>query len=332
LAGRNIATFSTGVTPAGIAITNDSHYAYICNNNNYNISGQNSVTVLDLIALVPVTTIFDASFNQPYTATLNASNTICYITNSGSTTITMINTATNTVSGTISGFTQPSGMVINSANNTAYVNNYGTGSGTTVSVVNLTSNTIVATITVGLAPAALAITSDNSYILCANYVTGTTGSGTISKIQTSTNTVVATISGLSGPFAIEVLPGNQTALVTNFGSNNFSPFGTTVSVLNLSSNTVQTTIANVGIQPSGLAIKSAGNLAIVSCYNTLYAGASFTDLTYGQGTAVVINLITNTILSTTPVGRAPSFISILPNQTAFLVSCYGDNCVHMISL
>lgn len=224
-------------------------------------------------------------------------------------------------------------MVINSSNNTGYVNNYGTGSGNTVSVVNLTTNTIFTTITVGLAPAALAITSDNAYVLCANYVTGTAGSGTVSKIQTSSNTVVATIGGLSGPFSIQISPNNQTALVTNFGSNNFSPFGTTISVLNLLNNTVQAIIGNIGIQPSGLGIKSSGNLAIVSCYNTLYSDPiHFTGLTAGQGTTSLINLITNAIISVFPVGKSPSNIAILPNQTAFLVSCYADNAVNMISL
>lgn len=123
LPGRVLATFPTGLNPSGIAITryiynydikylcmSDSRYAYVCNNNNYAISGQYSVTVLDLVNLIPITTIFDASFNQPYTATLRSDGTICYITNSGSTTVTIISTATNTVTGTIAGFTQPSGI------------------------------------------------------------------------------------------------------------------------------------------------------------------------------------------------------------------------------
>jgi DNA-binding beta-propeller fold protein YncE len=41
--------FNCGVTPAGIAITPDSSSAYVANNNNYTITGSDSVTVLDLI-------------------------------------------------------------------------------------------------------------------------------------------------------------------------------------------------------------------------------------------------------------------------------------------
>ena len=131
-------TFPVGVTPCGIAITSDSSTAYVANNNNYEISGSDSVTVLDLVNGVPMTTITDASFNQPYTITINGM--FAYITNSNSTTVTIIDTDTNTVIGTITGFNGPSGMAIK--NTTGYVNNYGagigSGSGTTVSIVDLT--------------------------------------------------------------------------------------------------------------------------------------------------------------------------------------------------
>ena len=63
---------------------------------------------------------------------------------------------------------------------------------------------------------------------------GQLNTGTISIIRTSDNSVqLNAISGLSGPFAIAITPDGKYAYVTNFGSNNFSPVGTTVSVINL---------------------------------------------------------------------------------------------------
>src|SRR6266849_246745 len=107
-----IATINTGVTPAGIAITHNHHKAYVANNNNYGIADQDSVTVLDLETNLPITTISDVSFNQPYTITLNHKNTRAYVTNSNSTTISVINTSNNQVIDVIDGFDGPSGMVI----------------------------------------------------------------------------------------------------------------------------------------------------------------------------------------------------------------------------
>ncbi|HSW85885.1 MAG TPA: YncE family protein [Rhabdochlamydiaceae bacterium] len=333
------ATINVGVTPAGIAVTPNNLFAYVANNNNYSIPGANTVSVLNLTNNTVETTIFDISFNEPYTVTINASGTKAYVTNSNSTTVTIIDIATNTVIGTIGGFDGPSGLVISHDGNFAYVNNYGgpggvgSGNGTTVRVVNLLSNTIVGPpITVGLAPASLAITPDGAFVYVINYVDGNPGTGTISVIQTSNNTVVDTIGGFSGPFAIAITPNGRYAYVTNFGSNNFSPVGNTVSVVDLQSNTVIATIT-VGTQPSGIAITPDGSLAYVSIYNTLYVGPDFNGLTAGPGTVKIIDTQTNQVIPPTiAVGLSPDAIAISPNGAFAYVTNYTSNTVSVIPL
>jgi YVTN family beta-propeller protein len=334
-----VATITTGVTPAGIAITPNNQFAYVANNNNYGITNEDSVTVINLATKTVVTTIHDASFNgnQPYTVTINAAGTKAYVTNSVSTTITIINIATNTVSGVITGFNGPSGMVITPDQTTAYVNNYGagggSGTGNTVSVVNLNTNTITGTITVGMAPASLAITPDGNFVYVINYVDGNPFTGTISIINTRTNTVVPpTITGFSGPFGIAITPDGNYAYVTNFGSNNFAPYGTTVSVVNLNTNTIVNTVT-LGIQPSGIAITPDGRYAYASNYNSLYAGVSFTDLVAGQGTVNIIDIASNMVIPPIiAVDQAPDYIAINANGTFAYVSNYSSNTVNTIAL
>jgi YVTN family beta-propeller protein len=335
-----IATINVGVTPAGLAITPDSHYAYVANNNNYDIPCKDNVSVLNLHHNTVQTTINHYSFNQPYTVTLNADGSKAYVTNSNSSTITIIDTASNTVIGVIGGFDGPSGMVITPDGNTAYVNNYGgpegvgSGNGTTVSVVNLNTNSVVGSpITVGLAPAALAMTPDGQFVYVANYVDGNQGTGTISVIRTSDNTVVSTINGFFGPFAIAITPNGKYALVTNFGSNNFAPIGTTVDMIKLSNNTIHKTFT-LGIQPSGLAITPNSRLAYVSNYNTLYAdGQNFTGLTAGQGTINIIDIHAKKLKNITiPVDQSPDAIAISPNGKYAYVSNYTSNTVNVIAI
>ena len=333
-----VATINTGVNPTGIAITPDSRYAYVANNNNYGIEGADTVSVLDLRENVLIENLQDPSFNEPYTVTMGVGGTKAYVTNSGGTTITVINTATNAVSGVIDGFDGPSGMVVTPAGNRAYVNNYGSadgvgsGNGTTVRVVDLNSNMIIgAPIEVGQAPAALAISPNGQYVYSVNYEDGMAGTGTLDVIRTSDNTVIQTIGGFSGPFAIALSPNGKFAYVTNFGSNNFEPFGTTVSVVDLVANVITDTI-EVGIQPSGIVL---GNncLAYVTNYNTLYAGADFTDLTPGQGTVSIINTRNNTVVAPTIlVGQAPGRIVIAPNGRHAYVTNYISNTVSVIKL
>ncbi len=314
---------NTGITPSSIAINNN--YAYITNSNNYEIPGQDSVTVVDLSTNLPITTIFDPSFNEPYRVTI--CGTKAYIMNSGGSTISIINTKTNKVSGIITGFDGPSGMVIK--DNIGYVNNYGatpgvgSGNGTTVSVVDLNTNLIINTIIVGFAPAA--VVSGKKYIYTVNYVDGNPDTGTLSKICPKNNKVIATITGFFGPFSMAIKDGK--GYVTNFGSNNFAPFGTSVSVVDLKQNIIIDTIT-VGIQPTGIAIHN--NYAYVSNYNTLYAKANFQNLTFGQGIISVIDLSINKVVSNIPTSPSPN--SLVINKNSLYVVNYTQNCVNVIDI
>jgi YVTN family beta-propeller protein len=340
-----VATIAVGDTPAGIAVTPNNLFAYVANNNNDGIPGGDTVSVLNLKNNTVEQTISDSSFNQPYTVTINAAGTKAYVTNSNSTTVTIIDIATNTVIGTISGFDGPSGLVITPDGNYAYVNNYGgpiagSGNGNTVSIVDLNTNAIVGTLTVGplppgppAAPAALAIAPDGAYVYVVNYVDGNPGTGTLSIIRTSDNSVqVNAITGFSGPFAMAITPNGKYGYVTNFGSNNFAPVGTTVSVVNIGSNTLVASIP-VGIQPSGIAIAPSGQYAYVSNYHTLYEGPNFTDLTAYQGTINIIDIHSNKVISPViDVGLSPDTIAISPNGQFAYVTNYTSNTVSVISL
>ncbi len=337
---RVIATIPVGNSPAGLAITPDGTLAYVANNNNAGIAGGDTVSVLDVVNNTSDATISDASFNEPYSVTISPDGTTAYVTNSNSSTVTIIDIDSNTVSGTITGFDGPSGLVINPVTpNIAYVNNYGyaggvgSGNGTTVRVVNLDTNLIVGLpITVGQAPAGLAITPDGAYVYVINYVDGNAGTGTVSVIRTSDNSVVSTISGFSGPFSIAITPNGSYAYVTNFGSNNFSPVGTTVSVINLATNQISATI-NLGTQPAGVAITPDGKFVYVTNYNTLYLGAGFTDLTPGVGTVNVIDTSNNQVLKPViVVGSSPGAIAISPNGTRAYVTNYSSNNVSVINI
>lgn len=339
--GKVVATIGVGMNPAGLAITPNGRFAYVANNNNNTIPGDDTVSVIDLCTNKVIATISDPSFNEPYTVTINAKGTRAYVTNSNSTTITIIDIATNTVIGIIDGFDGPSGMVIlpGCDAHIAYVNNYGgpegaySGNGTTVRVVDLNTNAIIGEpIEVGLAPAALAVTPDGKYVYVADYVDGNPGTGLVEVIDTSSNTVVATITGFSGPFAIEITPNGCFAYVTNFGSNNFSPVGTTISVINVKTNEIIATI-QVGTQPAGLAITPDGHYVYISNYNTLYLGPNFTDLTPGQGTVNIIDTCTNKVVCPTiVVGSSPANIAISPNGAFAYVTNYSSNNVSVINI
>uniref|UniRef100_A0A6C0JQJ7 Uncharacterized protein n=1 Tax=viral metagenome TaxID=1070528 RepID=A0A6C0JQJ7_9ZZZZ len=200
----------------------------------------------------------------------------------------------------------------------------GSGSGNTVIPVNLSNNTLGSPITVGLAPAA--ITSGDGTVYTINYVDGNPGTGSISKIVNNVATTILT--GLDGPFGIVLSPDSNTAYITNFGSNNFMPFGTTVAIVDLVGHTIVAKIPT-GIQPSGVAL--SGRYLYVSNYNTLYTDPSFTNLVAGQGTVSIIDLYTNTVVGPTiAVGMSPDYIVIVGKY--LFVSNYTSNTISVVQI
>ncbi len=333
-----VATINVGVNPGGMAITPDSRTAYVANVNNYEIINEHTISVINLKTNAIETTIRDPSFNELYTVTLNAKATKAYVTNSNSSTVSIIDTQTNQVSGVIYGFDGPSGMVIDHGRNIGYVNNYGgpegvgSGNGRTISIVNLNTNTIIGAIEVDQGPVALAIAPNGKFVYVINYVDGNPGTGTMNIIQTDINQVVGTIQGFFGPFGIALTPNGRYAYITNFGSNNFDPIGTTVSVVNLKKRQITTTI-DLALQPAGIGITPDGRFAYVTNYNTLYRHKDFTELTAGDGTVAIIDISRNEVIPLTIlVGASPARVTISPNGKFAYISNFTANTIDVIAL
>jgi YVTN family beta-propeller protein len=333
-----IATINTGVNPSSIALTPNGHKAYVANYNEYGVDGQDNVSVLNLKHNKPEAVINDASFDGPYTVTIDAKGKYAYVTNSNSTTISIIDIEKNKVVCTLDGFDGPSGMVIKphgkGKNKIAYVNNYGSpagvgsGNGTTISVVDLKTNMITDTITVDQAPSALAISHDGDYLYVVNYVNGDTDSGTMDIIRTKDNSVIGTVTGFSGPFDVAVTKDGKYAYVTNFGSNNFDPIGQTVSAVRLNCNPHIKENIMVGIQPSAIAIKPDQHFAFVTNYNELYDGD---QLIPGQGTVNIIDLhhSPEVVSPTIVVGEGPTAIAVSQDGLIYVAN-YTSNTVSVI--
>lgn len=204
------------------------------------------------------------------------------------------------------------------------------GNGTTISVVDLNIKQIIDTITIDLAPAALALSPCEKFLYVMCYVDGNPGTGTLNIICIRTHTVLTTIPGFFGPFGIALTTDGCYAYVTNFGSNDFSPYGTTVSVVDLRKRRIIKNI-EVGIQPSGIAVSK--DFVYVSNYNTLYAKPNFQSLTAGEGTVNIISIKDNVVVGPTiSVGQSSSTITLSPDGTKLYVCKYIQNTIAAICL
>jgi phospholipase C len=280
--------------------------------------------------------IFDAStfalaksitsgFTNPYGVAATPDGTEVWVTDSGTNVVSVISTATNTVTGTVVVGIYPHGIAITPDGTTAYVANTGPNTGPggsqTVSVIDVATQTVSATITVGEAPQMVTVSPDRSlaFVTCADgvYVI-TTSSGSVQKAHeelisphgvtltpdgtqayvTDTNrdqVVVLATSGLrtlarisvgSTPWNTAFTADGSTAYVTNANDD-------TVSVIDTATQAVTATIALGGSNgqsnhiPTAVALDSAGNVW-VAC-NT-------------SSSLVIIDASTNAVTQSTDIG------------------------------
>ena len=141
----------------------------------------------------------------------------------------------DSVTGTISGFNSPAGVIIAPNGSRAYVTN---SKGNSVSVVDTATRTIVATVAGITTPTALALTPSGNRL----YVVGKTS---VSIVDTSANTMIGNVSGLYAPAgstptpkAVAVSPDGTLAYVTNSTG--------VVSIVDTNTNSVVATISSTG--------------------------------------------------------------------------------------
>lgn len=249
-----------------------------------------------------------------------AKTNYAYVANNSANTVSVIDTANNTIVKTVTVGTGPWYVAVNQAGSVAYVTNessnnvsvistttnavvatipvgsepngvafapsgktaYVTNDGAgTVSVINTGTKKVTATVTVGTRPVGVAVTPNGAFVYVANLT-----SGTVSVISTLTNAVVATVSVGNGPTYLAVSPNGTTVYVPNFGSND-------VSVIRTADNAVINTISVPG-GVWGAAVSPDGELVYV------------TDYVYGSGNLVtVIDTATQQVTGSIVVGSFP---------------------------
>jgi YVTN family beta-propeller protein len=325
-------TTTVGSGPSGVAVSPDGTRTYVTNN------GANTVSVIETGIIVAgefeyvdppavVATIALGSGTKPLGVAVSPDGTRAYVTNNGTNSVSVINTATNVVTGTFGVGTAPSGIAFAPSGARVYVANNGANS---VSVIETTGNTVIATVAVGTKPSGVVVTPDGTRV----YVTNNTAN-TVSVIETTGNTVIATIAVGTNPTGVAVTPDGALVYVAN---NNASAKCTVtgcpqhpVSVISTATNTVVATIS-VGYKPDGMAVTPDGELLYVVNSGSGTFGACTATAERCQSVWVV-DVDTNAVVQkvgaglTTPF-NTPTAIAINPETVTPYPSdnpCAGDD-------
>ena len=138
--------------------------------------------------------------NGPFGVAVTPDGKHVYVANNASNTVSVIETASNTVVATVLGVGGfPLEVAITPDGKHAYVANE--SSHNNVPVIATATNTVVDTVPVGEAPVGVAVTPDGKHVYVANR-----NSANVSVIATASNTVVATIPVGTQPFDVAIVP------------------------------------------------------------------------------------------------------------------------------
>lgn len=280
--------------PNGIAFSPDGKYVYITQN------GSATLVKIDVLTnnVSSITTVGDL----PLQPLVSRDGLYVYVTNADSDTVSVVDALTSTVVHTIPTQDRPNDVILSLDGLRLYVTNFFSN---TVSVIDTTTNSVMTNIPVERAPAKMALTLDGKYLYVGNTNFGVAPPGThptISVIDTTTLTVVG--SPIQTPS--HVVPGNMA--MTPDGAYIYitsrSPVHTNkVLILSTATNTFLDSVADplsLLNDPLGIAISADGTTGYVTNY--LLQGAS----------VAVIDIASNTVLYTLPVGGQPVKVSISP--------------------
>ncbi|WP_431234657.1 beta-propeller fold lactonase family protein [Mycolicibacterium psychrotolerans] len=245
-----LATIGVGSTPAGVVFDPSGSRFYVVN-------ATGAVTAVSLPANTvgaPVAVGVD-----PLLAAIGPAGTPAagklYVTNFGlngtGNTVSVLNTATNQVTATITlpaPAVGPQGVAMSPDGTRVWV---GSTQGKTVSVIDTATNTVIKTLPLSTEPGFIAFSPDGHLAYIADFA-----ANTVSVINTANYTTAATIPVGQYPTGMALSPDGSVAFVTNQMDN-------TVSVINTATKTVIKTVT-VGNTPVNVAVSPDGHYIYVA--------------------------------------------------------------------
>ncbi|MFF7409768.1 IPT/TIG domain-containing protein [Streptomyces lydicus] len=281
--------------------------------------------------------------HAPIIAAITPDGRHLYVTNFGSSSVSIIDTTTRSVVTTIGVTSGPWGITVTPDGLRAYVACFGTDSvavldttthqitatipglnkplhltvspdgsrlyvasqgGNRVDVISTATETVIASVPVGTGPRNVAVTPDGTEV----YVTEE-GANAVQVIDTATHTVIATLTGFVFPRGVAVSPDGQRVYVTEYGGNKLD-------VIDTATHTVVDTVSGLPI-PWGVAVSHDGLLAYVA--------------RDGDDSVSTIDLIRNEIVNTVPGFHAPTWPVVTPDDLDIYVVDNGNETVRVLT-
>lgn len=193
-------------SPEALAVTPDSAHVYVADQKDNAIwdiaSASNTISGPIAIGNLADTNLLLFTVSDPNILSITPNGANLFVANVSSGTVSVIATATDTVTSTIilPAGAKPNGLLMPPNGCQFYVAD---AANDAIDVVGVSTDAFVTAVPVGTLgdPMAMSVTPDSARIFVANR-----SSGTVSVISAGTDTVIATIGGISSPAGIAITP------------------------------------------------------------------------------------------------------------------------------
>ncbi|WAC93855.1 serine/threonine-protein kinase [Mycobacterium sp. Aquia_213] len=237
--------------------------------------------------------------NGAFGVAVDAETHTVYVANTGSNSVSLVDTASRKVTATVAVGLHPVGVAVDPSTRTVYVTNFDDSS---VSVIDTANGTVIARIGVGSHPGGIAVDPD------ARIAYATNGdNASVSVIDTTTHTVTGTVPTGKGPSRVAIDRTAHRLFVTTADP--------TVTVIDTTNRTVIGSVA-LRVHPAGIAIDSASHTAYIASGDD--ASVSFVD-TISLG-----------VTASVPVGQRPAGVAVDPPTNTAYVANYSGASVSVV--
>jgi YVTN family beta-propeller protein len=316
-----IKTIDVDIHPFGAATSPDGNQVWVANSGTVQVNS-NKVTIIDVPTLTEQSKKITVG-HFPEDIAFTSDGATAFVTNSSDATVSVIDTATETVRQTVSlpkGITFPFGIVFNKKQNKAFVSDLA-----------------------GVNQAVVVLNTANTQDVTTDGTVGVLGqAGRLDLRQVGNEIVVGTNDPTTGDPEIVVIDGDTKQIVHELllpGHANNLPQGLAV--------TPDSRFAYVGLfdfidHQGGVWVVDLLHLTTVTIVNTGDPEISGVRATpdgrfifatnFSLGQTVAISTSTNTVVSTTNVGRNPNDIAFTLDSSEAFVTNQGDTTVSVISI
>lgn len=261
----------------------------------------------------------------PEDVLLNADETLAYVTNADSNTISVVDLVQQTAVYTVVVGNRPREMALSWDQATLYVTNWADD---TVSVVDMETLTVTATIAVGNEPWDIALSDDGQFAYVTNWGSPfrNTPGECLSVVELTTRKQVACIEIGDRPRSVAISPTEPDIAYVAYGVSRLSLRDFWIAVVDLANHRKLSDInlnslcrPNCGaVNPQGLTVAANGTTAYY--------------LNWDRGTLDILDLIQQKLIDTIPVGRRPWGMGISDDERHAYVANSGEATISVIDL